>query len=59
MKKRKEVEMTVVVSVPTWMTKAQARREVRSLINHQANWMSHGPNYEEVWEKTVRVRKCK
>lgn len=38
MKTRKQISMLVTVSVPRWMTAAEARREVRSLITHQANW---------------------
>lgn len=54
-RRRKEVTMKVTVSVPRWMTAAQARREVRSLINHQANWLDHGPNFEEVVVKAKNV----
>lgn len=39
-KRKKEVTMTVTVSVPSWLTAAQARREVRSL-----NW---GKDFERV-----------
>lgn len=53
--KRKSVLMTVMASVPAWMTAGQARREVRTLINHQSNWMSHGPDLQEVDESTVRA----
>ena len=38
MKTRKLVPMVVMVSVPATMTARKARREVRTLINHQANW---------------------
>lgn len=47
-RKRKSVTMTVTASVPGWMTAAQARREIRSRINHGAGYLSHGPNFEEV-----------
>lgn len=40
MKRRKSVEMTVRVTVPITMSARDARREVRSLISHQANWRS-------------------
>lgn len=43
MRKRKQVTMSVTVSVPSWMTAAQARREVRTLINDQCNFLSSGP----------------
>lgn len=52
---RKTVRIYVEVTVPTWMTVSQARREVRTLINNQSNYMDHGPDYQEVWEKTVRA----
>lgn len=54
---RKEVTLTVTVSVPAWMNKTQAKREVRTLVNDQSNYMDHGPNFEEVHEKTVRVKR--
>jgi hypothetical protein len=38
MAKRKRITMLVTVSVPSDMTAAAARREVRSLITHQGNW---------------------
>lgn len=54
---RKEVTMTVTVSVPAWMNRAQAKREVRTLVNDQCNYMDHGPDLEEVHEKSVRVKR--
>jgi hypothetical protein len=39
-RKKKTFDLTVTVSVPAWMTKAEARREVRTLINHQCNYMT-------------------
>ena len=44
-RKRKTVRMVVEVSCPRWLTAAQARKEVRSLINHQAFW-GHQPPYD-------------
>lgn len=38
MKKRKFVTMTIVVSVPAEMSAMDARREVRTLVNHQSNF---------------------
>ena len=52
---RKEVLMMVTVSVPAWMTAAQARREVRTLINEQSGYLSHGPNYEDVVVKAKKI----
>jgi hypothetical protein len=37
-KKTKEVTMTVTVRCPDWLTAAQARKEVRSLIKDQVHW---------------------
>lgn len=53
--KIKRITMAVTVSVPRWMSSSQARREVRSLINHQAGWLSHGPDYEDVTVRAVKV----
>lgn len=50
---------SISVSVPDWMTKAQAGREVRTLINEQCNWMSAGPYGEEVDETTVHAMAVK
>ena len=38
MAKRKRLTMTVTVSVPVNMTAREARKEVKTLITHQANW---------------------
>lgn len=40
-KKRKTVRMVVEVSCPGWLTAAQARREVRTLINEQCFFGHH------------------
>ena len=34
-KRKKQITLTVTVSGPHWMTKADAKREVRALINEQ------------------------
>lgn len=39
MRNRKRVTMTVTVTVPPHLSAAQARREVRTLINHQCNYL--------------------
>ncbi len=54
-KRLKQIYLTVDLTVPKWMTAAQARREVRTLINHQSNWMSFGDPDDE--EFAVRARK--
>ncbi|HTI81797.1 MAG TPA: hypothetical protein VL614_15215 [Acetobacteraceae bacterium] len=38
MAKRKEVTLTVRVTVPADMTTTEAAREVRTLITHQSNY---------------------
>jgi hypothetical protein len=50
MSKRKTVTMLVRVSVPVDMTAAEARREVRTLINDQSNYMADPDG--------VRVKSC-
>ncbi len=54
-KKTKLVNLALTVSVPSWMTAAQARREVRTLINDHCNWMSQGPQGEEFDDDAVRA----
>lgn len=56
MNRRKNLQFTVVVSVPHWMTDSEAKREIRTLINEQTNYMSLGPKDEEVTPRTVRAR---
>lgn len=58
-RKRKLVTMTVTVSCPTWLTAAQARREVKSLINDQAFWGHSGPGhcYDEISEYNFKARR--
>ncbi len=51
MKTRKRLTMLVTVSVPVAMTAAQARKEVKTLITHQANWSAY---HEDV--KAIAVR---
>lgn len=64
-KTRKRIRMTVEVSCPTWLTAAEARREVKSLINNQAFWGSHryapAPyfGYVEVDESNFRAAKVR
>ena len=48
---RKRIKMLVTVTVPKEMSAAEARKEVRSLITHQANWAAE---YDEV--KAVAVQ---
>lgn len=57
---RKTITMSVQVSVPSFMTAAQARREVRTLINDQSNYLSgimdRNGEWREVHDKTVRAK---
>lgn len=61
MKSRKRITMTVTVSVPHWLTAADARREVRTLINDQTNYLDgfydRRERYREIHDKTVRAVK--
>lgn len=50
MRKRKIVHISLAVSVPVDMSAAEARKEVRTLINHQANWSAE--------PEDVKVRRC-
>ncbi len=47
-RRRKQVQMTLTVSVPHWLTAAEARREIRSRIDHQAAFMA-GKYAGETW----------
>jgi hypothetical protein len=38
MPRRKTLDLVVRISCPTWLTAAQARREVRTLINEQTHF---------------------
>lgn len=55
---RKQVTMTVTVSVPKWMTAAQARREVRTLINQQCFYGTRKPGtFDEIDASNFRASK--
>lgn len=59
-KSRKRVTMTVTVSCPRWLTAAQARKEVRTLINEQCFYGHTGRNsdrqfWDEVGEDNFRA----
>lgn len=55
---KKTIELTVTLSVEPWMTKAQARREVRSLINDQSfTGQRMTENWDEAVEDNFRCRK--
>lgn len=56
MAKRKRLTMLVTVSVPDDLTAAEARREVRTLINHQSGWLSR---LEEGDVKAISVKPVK
>lgn len=60
MKKRKLVTMTVTVSCPKWLTAAQARKEVKTLIKYQEFWghtNSVGYNYDEISGHNFKARR--
>jgi hypothetical protein len=54
--KTKVVAMLVTARVSAFLTPAQARREVRTLINNQSGFLCHGPNYEDVVTRAISVR---
>ena len=59
--RRRTVTATVTLTVPFWMTAAEARREIRSRVNHQAAYMS-GKMVDDRWHdlyppNDVRVRR--
>lgn len=59
MPKKKLVTMQVTVSVPHWLSAAQARKEVRSLIRHQAFWGHYPPpsaKGEEISEYSLKLK---
>lgn len=56
-KTRKQVTMIVTVSVPAKLSAAAARREVRTLINDQCNYLDSVPGTFD--ELTVKVRQIK
>ncbi len=57
MAKRKRVTMQVTVTCPSWLTAAQARKEVRSLIQHQAHFGHKSPDmvFDEIDEYNFKV----
>ena len=57
--KRKQITMSVTISAPGWMTAAQARRKVRTLINEQWGYMNHGPDHADLAVRTRAVRPVK
>ena len=56
-KRKKEVTMLVTVSVPRWLTAAQARKEVASLIRHQAFWGHRNADWDEIAEHNFKVKR--
>lgn len=56
--KTKELYVTVKLVVPTWLTKAEAKREVRTLINEERGYMGGkvvDGDYKELHIKAKRV----
>lgn len=59
-KTRKTIDLVVTVSVPTWLSRRQAAKEVRSLINEQAFWGHRKPGtFDEIDDHNFRARKVK
>ena len=57
MARKKQITLTVVVSCPSWLTKGQAKREVRALINDQAFYGTRKPGtFDEIDESNFRAR---
>lgn len=59
-RRKKDVTMLVTVSVPKWLTAAQARREVGSLIRHQAFWGTRGGDafgYDEISDHNLKLKR--
>lgn len=54
-RRRKRVTMLLTVTVPAWCTAAQARREVRNMLNSSNNWELTGPDYQEGRLRAVKV----
>jgi hypothetical protein len=51
--RKRTIQMVVTVTIPGWMTAAQARREVRSLINNGVGYLEYGPDFQDA---TVRAK---
>lgn len=55
-RKRKTVRMIVEVSVPVGCGAVHARKEVRSMINHQCEFSGYVPGtYDEINMKVRRI----
>ena len=56
--RRKTITMTVTVSVPSWLTAMQARKEVRTLINESTVWGHVKPDgFDSIDHGDIKVRK--
>lgn len=55
---KKQITLTVVVSGPSWMTKAQAKQEIRALINEQSFYGARKPGtLDEIDESNFRAKR--
>jgi hypothetical protein len=54
--KTKVVTMLVTARVSKFLTPAEGRREVRTLINNQSGFLCYGPDFEDVVTRAVSVR---
>jgi predicted secreted Zn-dependent protease len=57
-KTRKTIELRVTVSCPTWLSRRQAKKEVRALINDQCFYGHRKPGtFDEIDDHNFRARK--
>lgn len=60
MPKKKTYDLVVTVSVPHWLSRRQAAKEVRALINDQAFWGHREPGtFNEIDNTNFRARKVR
>lgn len=56
--RKKQITMVVTVSAPAWLSAAEARREVRALINEQCFYgHRNGKTWEEIDQSNFRARR--
>lgn len=55
-KRRKHITMLLTVTVPHWCSAAQARKEVRDMLNSPNNWYLNGPDYQEGRLRAAKIK---
>ena len=57
--KRKQITLTVTLSMPAWLTAAQAKRELRTRVNDLTMWGFTTPSndFTEMEVEDFRIRK--